>query len=91
MSQGIAMFGSDGIAAVKTELLQIHESKVLISRQHSDLTRQQKNDAFAYLMYLKRKRCEKIKGRGCADGQKQQDYIIREDAASTTVATEAVL
>jgi Reverse transcriptase (RNA-dependent DNA polymerase) len=41
-------------------------------------------------MFLKRKRCGKVKARGCADGRKQRDYISSEDAASPTVATEAV-
>ena len=31
-----------------------------------------------------------IKGRGCADGRKQGAYTAKEDAASPTVATEAV-
>ncbi|MCK7499178.1 MAG: hypothetical protein MZW92_58370 [Comamonadaceae bacterium] len=41
-------------------------------------------------MFLKRKRCGKIKGRGCADGRKQRAYTAHEDAASPTVATESV-
>jgi hypothetical protein len=45
---------------------------------------------FLMLMFLKRKRCGKIKGRGCADGQKQRAYTAREDAASPTVATESI-
>jgi hypothetical protein len=56
----------------------------------TDLTPEQKREALAYLMFLKRKRCGKIKGRGCADGRKQRAYTAREDAASPTVATESV-
>lgn len=41
-------------------------------------------------MFLKRKCGGEIKGRGCADGQKQRAYTAKEDAASPTVATEAV-
>ena len=41
-------------------------------------------------MFLKRKRGGKIKERGCADGRKQRAYTAKEDAASPTVATEAV-
>lgn len=43
-----------------------------------------------YLMFLKRKCGGEIKGRGCADGQKQRAYTAKEDAASPTVAMEAV-
>jgi hypothetical protein len=41
-------------------------------------------------MFLKRKRCGRIKGRGCADGRPQRAYIQREDATSPTVSTQAV-
>ena len=51
---------------------------------------EQKKEALAYLMFLKRKRGGKIKGRGCADGWKQRAYTAKEDATSPTVATEAV-
>eukprot|EP00957_Ditylum_brightwellii_P192396 14647167-Ditylum_brightwellii.AAC.1 len=42
-------------------------------------------------MFLKEKWCGRIKGRTCADGRKQQDTIPKEDAASPTVSTEAVI
>ena len=41
-------------------------------------------------MFLKRKRSGKVKGRGCADGQKQRAYIAKEEATAPTVSTEAV-
>jgi hypothetical protein len=41
-------------------------------------------------MFLKRKWCGKVNGRGCADGRKQRRYTDRADAASPTVATEVV-
>jgi hypothetical protein len=42
-------------------------------------------------MFLKQKRDGKIKGRTVAGGNKQRDYISKEDASSPTVATESVL
>ena len=41
-------------------------------------------------MFLKRKRCGKVKGRGCADGRKQRAYIAKEEATAPMVSTEAV-
>jgi hypothetical protein len=41
-------------------------------------------------MFLKEKRCGKIKGRGCADGCKQREYLSKEDTSSPTVAIESV-
>jgi hypothetical protein len=42
-------------------------------------------------MFLKEKRDGKIKGRTVAGGNKQRDYISKEDASSPTVTTESVL
>jgi hypothetical protein len=42
-------------------------------------------------MFLKEKQDGKIKGRTMAGGNKQRDYISKEDASSPTVATESVL
>ena len=41
-------------------------------------------------MFIKRKRCGTVKGRGCADGRKQRAYTDKEEATSPTIATEAV-
>jgi hypothetical protein len=41
-------------------------------------------------MFIKEKRDGKVKGRTVAGGNKQQDYISKEDASSPTVATESV-
>jgi len=38
-----------------------------------------------------KKRCGKVKARKVAGGNKQRDYVSKEDASSPTVATESVL
>jgi hypothetical protein len=55
-----------------------------------ELTPDERREALVYLMFLKRKPCGKVKGCGCADGHKQRWYIDQADAASPTIATEAV-
>jgi hypothetical protein len=42
-------------------------------------------------MFLKEKHSGKIKGQTVAGGNKQRDYISKEDATSPTVAMESVL
>ena len=42
-------------------------------------------------MFLKQKRCGTIKGRGCADGRPQREYLGKEDTTSPTVMTESLL
>ena len=90
MKLGVKMFGEPGVAAVKKEVRQLHDREVMKAVMKSNLTKEQIRQALGYLMFLKRKRCGKIKGRGCADGRKQRATIAKEDASSPTVATEAV-
>jgi hypothetical protein len=51
----------------------------------------EKASALEYLMFLKRKRCEKIKGSGCAGGCKKCEHTNKEDACSPTVAIDALI
>ena len=54
------------------------------------LTKQQKKAALKYLMFLKQKRCGRIKGRGCADGCKQWLYKMKEETSSPTITIKAL-
>ena len=56
-----------------------------------DLTAEERKGALRYLMFLKEKRCGTIKGRGCADGRKQRDYMTKQETSAPTVATEALI
>ena len=46
--------------------------------------------SLAYLMFLKRKRCGKIKARGCADGRSQIEYITKLESSSPWVKTHVL-
>jgi len=84
------MFGDAGIKAVLKELQQIHDRGVLEPTDQSKMTLEEKKAALAYLMLIKEKSSGVIKGRGCADGQKQRLYTNKEDSSSPTVAIESV-
>ncbi len=90
MNKGLKIFGKAGIEAVHSEMVQLHDRKVMKLVHSRELTPEEWREALAYLMFLKRKWCGKVKGRGCADGRKQRRYTNRADAASPTVATEVV-
>jgi hypothetical protein len=90
MRRGLITFGEEGVDAVRNEMKQLHDRKVMQVRKSAELTSQQRMEALAYLMFLKRKRSGKVKGRGCSDGRKQRAYTAKEDAASPTVSTESV-
>ena len=55
MNQGIKMFGEAGIQTVKQEMQQLHDRKVMRAKDATEITREQKKEALAYLMFLKRK------------------------------------
>ena len=90
LNAGLRTFGKDGMKAVEKEMRQLHDRDVMKPVYKKSLTQEQRKQALAYLMFLKRKRCGKIKGRGCADGRKQRAYITKEDSTAPTVSTEAV-
>ena len=90
MKQGLRMFGEDGYAAVRKEMQQLHDRKVMQPINRKDLTLAKKREALGYLMFLKKKRNGTVKGRGCADGRKQRAYISKEESTSPTISTEAV-
>ena len=53
MKRGIQMFREDGVAAVKKEMQQLHDRKVMVAKHSAELTPEQKKEALAYLMFLK--------------------------------------
>ena len=91
MKAGLRTFGEDGMKAVEKDMRQLHDRDVMKPVHKNCLTTEQQREALAYLMFLKRKRCSKIKGHGCADGRKQRAYITKEDSTAPTVSTEAVI
>jgi hypothetical protein len=89
--QGIKKFRDLGKAAVLTELQQLNNRNVMRPVNKYDLTPAERKGALRYLMFLKEKRCGTIKGRGCADGRSQREYMSKEETSSLTVATEALI
>ena len=86
--RGLKQFGTAGADAIMNELKQIVYRKVMEGRKSGELTTAQKKADLKYLMFLKQKRCRKIKGRGCADGRKQRLYKSKEETTSPTITTE---
>jgi hypothetical protein len=91
LKQGIKKFGDNGKAAVLVELRQLYDRNVMEPVMKSDLTPAERKGALRYLMFLKEKRTGQIKGRGCADGRSQREYMSKEETSSPTVTTEALI
>jgi hypothetical protein len=89
--KGLKVFGEGGYKATIKEL-----GANLIGRDVIDMlspegvTRDIFKLSLGYLMFLKRKRCGKIKARGCADGRPQREYITKDQSSSPTVANNAL-
>ena len=88
--KGIKLFGERGEKAIMVKLEQLLYRKVMEGRHANTLTWAQKKAALKYLMFLKEKQCGKIKGRGCAAGQKQRLYKTKEETSSPTVTIESL-
>jgi hypothetical protein len=73
------------------ELQQLHDRKVMMPVDSETMSTKDKHKALNYLMFMKMKRCGKVKACGCADGRKQRAHIDREEASSPTVAIESIL
>jgi hypothetical protein len=91
MKKGLKAFGGLGWDAVRSEMQQLHDRKVMRPVRKGDLSADEIKRTLNYLMFLKRKRSGKVKGRGCADGRKQRLWTRKEDSTSPTACTESVL
>ena len=72
LRQGIKKHGERAKDAMEVELKQLHERNVFCPVEAKALTEEQTKDGMKLLMFLKEKRDDSLKGRGCADGRKQQ-------------------
>jgi hypothetical protein len=88
---GLNEFGARGSEAVVKELRQLILMKVMEGCFAQHLSVSQKSKALKYLMFLKEKRCGRIKGRGCADGRKQKLYKTKAETSSPTVSIESLV
>ena len=72
------------------ELQQLIDQRVMHPCDATTLSRSEKYSAMKYLMFLKEKRCGKVKGQGCADGRKQRLYKSKEETSSPTIRVESL-
>jgi len=88
MNQELNLFQDEGEETVVKELQQMHDLKVVEGMEPSTISPEMRKKALSYLMFLNRKKSGTVKGRGCADGRKQKEYVKKEDAASPTVSIQ---
>ena len=62
-----------------------------IPLHRKDLTKEQRNTILESHIFLKEKRYSTLKGRTIAGGNKQRDFIYKEEYISPTVTTKSAL
>ncbi len=91
LKAGLEQWGTKAEAAVRSEMKQLHFRDTFKPFHWKDLTHSQRMSVLESHMFLKEKRDGKVKGRSVAGGNKQRDYISKEEASSPTVAKESEL
>ena len=88
--KSLNVFGEARANAITKDLKQIMYQNVIHCFLPSQLNCKQNWVALKYLMFLKEKHCGKIKGRGCADGCKQQVYKSNDETSTPTIYVESL-
>jgi hypothetical protein len=91
MKKGLKHFQTKWVEVRLAKMSQLHYRKAIKPVFAGSMTREQKVQALRYLMFLKEKRCGRIKARGCADGRKQRLWKTKEETSSPTVRTHSLL
>ena len=90
LKAGLRHFGHRGDTAVKIELTQFHTMSCFKPRDARTLTRDDRRNALASLMFLTEKRSGEVKTCACANGSVQRKHIAKEVAAAPTVSPDAI-
>jgi hypothetical protein len=83
--QAIKRFGDEAKQSIRKELFQMHEKKVRTPFKKESVT----NKALRSIMFLKRRRDNRLKARCVADGKKQ-DRSMSKEVSSPTSRTESL-
>ena len=91
MKAAIKKWGKDAELAITNEMKQLHWRNLYHPKHWHSLTKKQKDQILESHIFVEQKRDGKIKARKVIGGDKQQDYITKEDVSSLTVSAEAVM
>jgi len=91
LKSALKAWGNAATVAAEAEMKQLHWRNSFRPVRWNGLTQQQKDMVLESHIFLTQKRTGEIKGRTVAGGNKQRNYIEKEDASSPTVATESVI
>ena len=88
---GIRKHGDRAVSALLSEFAQLNSKDVFKAVDATQLTKAQKQGALRAINLIKEKRTGALKGRTCADGRPQRSGYTKEETASPTMSTDALL
>jgi hypothetical protein len=88
---GIRKHGQAAVDALFKEFAQLDDKEVFEPVHARSLTKSQKAAALRAINLIKEKRSGELKGRSCADGRPQRSLYTKEETASPTIATDALM
>jgi hypothetical protein len=91
LNAGLEELGYRAFIAARSDMKQLHLRNTFKPNHWRELSQVQHQTVLDSHMFLKQKRDVKINEKTVAGGNKQRNYISKEDASSPTIATEAVL
>jgi hypothetical protein len=91
LKAGLKECGEEAFMAAESEMKQLHFRNTSKPKHWRELSQVQRQTVLESHMFLKQKRDENIKGRTVVGGNKQWDYISKEDDSSPMVVMESVL
>jgi hypothetical protein len=91
LKAALKQWGEDTKAAVEAEAKQLHWRNSFRPVHWKDVNKERWKQILESHVFVKKKRTGQIKVRKVAWGNKQRDFISKENASSSTVATESVL
>jgi len=91
MKAAIKKWGKDAILTITSEMKQLHWRNLYQPKHWHSLTKEQKDQILESHIFVEHKKDGKIKARKVIGGDKQRDYMTKEDVSSPTVTAEAVM
>jgi hypothetical protein len=89
--KGLIKFGEKGEQAANEAMKQLQDRESFRPININDSDRSDRRRVMKSFMFFTEKRDGTIKARNVTDGRKQRDWMARDEAASPTVALEALL
>jgi hypothetical protein len=88
---GFKHWGSDAEKSGIKEVKQLHWRDTFVPKHYSELTSDEKSKVLESHMFIVKKRSGDTKAGLVVGGNKQRDYLTKEDSSSPAVATKSVL